>query len=77
MNSCDASTPGLISRTAYLVFVPEAEALVCKKVFGPVQEAYEFAFSVGGFVVRASKISQISSSSSLEEVTVHELRLEE
>ncbi len=75
MNSCDASTPGLVSRTAYLVFVPEAEALVCKKVFGPVQEAYEFAFSVGGFVVRASKVSQIRNP--VEEVTVHELRLEE
>ena len=75
MNSCDASLPGLVTRTAYLVFVPEAGTLVCKKVFGPAQEAYEFALSVGGFVVMGSKVSQIRNP--VEEVTVHELRLEE
>ena len=75
MSDGEVGTPGLMTRAAYLVFVPEAEALVCKKAFGAQQEAFDFAFSVGGFVVRASKISQIRNP--IEEVTVHELRLEE
>lgn len=75
MDVCDASTPGLLTRAAYLVFVPEAEALVCKQVFSVQKDAFDYSISVGGFVVNASRISQIRNP--VEEVTVHELRLEE